>query len=102
MQPSHLVAGMIVLKGLGGFLFVFGNPFGAYLLLIYLAFSSPILYDFYNYEQNESKYIILLNEFLQGFVLTYDFLMLFRTPIYFSRSSSIKHSCQETFLILGL
>lgn len=109
MQPSHLVAGMIVLKGLGGFLFVFGSPFGAYLLvrssfpfglylidylytmmkspaaasdsyshhqskhfiisillqLIYLAFSSPILYDFYNYEQNESKYIILLNEFLQ-------------------------------------
>uniref|UniRef100_A0A6N2MDZ3 HR-like lesion-inducer n=1 Tax=Salix viminalis TaxID=40686 RepID=A0A6N2MDZ3_SALVM len=69
IDPSHLVAGMIVLKGLGGFLFVFGNPFGAYLLLIYLAFSSPILYDFYNYEQNESKYIILLNEFLQSVAL---------------------------------
>ncbi|KAJ6430194.1 hypothetical protein OIU84_021577 [Salix udensis] len=60
---------MIVLKGLGGFLFVFGSPFGAYLLLMYLAFSSPILYDFYNYEQNESKYIILLNEFLQSVAL---------------------------------
>ncbi|KAF9677703.1 hypothetical protein SADUNF_Sadunf08G0135100 [Salix dunnii] len=69
IDPSHLVAGMIVLKGLGGFLFVFGSPFGAYLLLIYLAFSSPILYDFYNYEQNESKYIILLNEFLQSVAL---------------------------------
>jgi hypothetical protein len=39
MQPRHLVAGMIVLKGLGGFLFVFGSPFGAYLLV---RFSFPL------------------------------------------------------------
>uniref|UniRef100_U5G8A0 Uncharacterized protein n=1 Tax=Populus trichocarpa TaxID=3694 RepID=U5G8A0_POPTR len=50
IDPRHLVAGMIALKGLGGFLFVFGSPFGAYLL-------------------NESTYIILLNEFLQSVAL---------------------------------
>ena len=39
MQPRHLVAGMIALKGLGGFLFVFGSPVGAYLLV---RFSFPL------------------------------------------------------------
>ncbi|KAG6764549.1 hypothetical protein POTOM_032023 [Populus tomentosa] len=33
IDPRHLVAGMIALKGLGGFLFVFSSPFGAYLLV---------------------------------------------------------------------
>ncbi|KAG6764551.1 hypothetical protein POTOM_032025 [Populus tomentosa] len=69
IDPRHLVAGMIALKGLGGFLFVFSSPFGAYLLLIYLVFSSPILYDFYNYDRNESTHVILLNEFLQSVAL---------------------------------
>lgn len=69
IDPRHLVAGMIALKGLGGFLFVFGSPFGAYLLLIYLVFSSPILFDFYNYDQNESTHVNLLNEFLQSVAL---------------------------------
>lgn len=67
IDPRHLVAGMIALKGLGGFLFVFGSPFGAYLLLIYLVFSSPILYDFYNYDQDTD--VNLLNEFLQSVAL---------------------------------
>ncbi|KAJ6890482.1 hypothetical protein NC651_024093 [Populus alba x Populus x berolinensis] len=69
MQPRHLVAGVIVLKGLGGFLFVFGSPVGAYLLLTYLALSSPILYNFYDYDRDESKYFVLLNEFLQSVAL---------------------------------
>ncbi|KDP40300.1 hypothetical protein JCGZ_02298 [Jatropha curcas] len=69
IDPRNLVAGMIVLKGLGGFLFVFGTPFGAYLLLLHLAVSSPLLYDFYNYGRDQSEYFILLNEFLQSVAL---------------------------------
>uniref|UniRef100_A0A6M2EWZ3 HR-like lesion-inducer n=1 Tax=Populus davidiana TaxID=266767 RepID=A0A6M2EWZ3_9ROSI len=69
IDPRHLVAGVIVLKGLGGFLFVFGSPVGAYLLLTYLALSSPILYNFYDYDRDESNYFVLLNEFLQSVAL---------------------------------
>ncbi|KAJ9182248.1 hypothetical protein P3X46_006264 [Hevea brasiliensis] len=69
IDPTSIVAGIIVLKGLGGFLFVFGTSFGAYLLLLHLAITSPLLYDFYNYRQDEAEYFILLNEFLQSVAL---------------------------------
>ena len=39
--------------------------FSVLLQLTYLALSSPILYNFYDYDRDESKYLILLNEFLQ-------------------------------------
>uniref|UniRef100_A0A6N2N2B6 Actin-related protein 9 n=2 Tax=Salix TaxID=40685 RepID=A0A6N2N2B6_SALVM len=42
IDPRHLVAGMIALKGFGGFLFVFGSPFGAYLLSV--AFFGALLF----------------------------------------------------------
>ncbi|CAI0383875.1 unnamed protein product [Linum tenue] len=50
IDARHVVAVNMVLKGLGGFLFVFGTPFGAYLL-------------------GEIEYLILLNEFLQSVAL---------------------------------
>ncbi|KAJ6981548.1 hypothetical protein NC653_024826 [Populus alba x Populus x berolinensis] len=37
--------------------------------LTYLALSSPILYNFYDYDRDESKYFVLLNEFLQSVAL---------------------------------
>ncbi|CAI0383873.1 unnamed protein product [Linum tenue] len=69
IDARHVVAVNMVLKGLGGFLFVFGTPFGAYLLIFYLAVNAPILYDFYNYRRGEIEYLILLNEFLQSVAL---------------------------------
>ncbi|WCJ23980.1 HR-like lesion-inducing protein-related [Euphorbia peplus] len=69
IDPRNLVAAFIALKGLGGFLFVFGTPFGAYLLLVYLAVTSPLLYDFYNYDRREPVFGVLLNEFLQSVAL---------------------------------
>ncbi|CAN0887323.1 hypothetical protein LINGRAHAP2_LOCUS15592 [Linum grandiflorum] len=69
IDAKHVVALNIGLKGLGGFLFVFGTPLGAYLLLVYLAVNAPVLYDFYNYRQGEIEHLILLNEFLQSVAL---------------------------------
>uniref|UniRef100_A0A2P2JFD0 Uncharacterized protein n=1 Tax=Rhizophora mucronata TaxID=61149 RepID=A0A2P2JFD0_RHIMU len=66
IDVRHLVASIIVQKGLGGLLFIFGNLLGAYLLVFYLIVGSPILYDFYNYGQDEPEYHSLLNEFLLG------------------------------------
>jgi len=53
MQPRHLVAGMIALKGPGGFLFVFGSPFGAYLLV---RFSFPVGLYLIDYLYNVMNY----------------------------------------------
>ncbi|XP_002529308.2 uncharacterized protein LOC8276160 [Ricinus communis] len=69
IDPRNLVAAIIFLKGVGGLLFVFGTPFGANLLLLHLAVSSPLLYDFYNYGIDEPGFSILLNEFLQSVAL---------------------------------
>ncbi|XP_057476081.1 uncharacterized protein LOC130764058 [Actinidia eriantha] len=69
IDVRHFVAFSIVLKGLGGFLFVFGNSLGAYLLLYHLAYTTPLLYDFYNYNYGEPEFMALLQEFLQGIAL---------------------------------
>ncbi|XAR57389.1 hypothetical protein NMG60_11025521 [Bertholletia excelsa] len=69
IDVRHFVAGSIVLKGLGGFLFVFGSSLGAYLLLYHLAYTTPLLYDFYNYNYDNPEFFALLREFLQSLAL---------------------------------
>ncbi|XP_022143969.1 uncharacterized protein LOC111013751 [Momordica charantia] len=49
IDVRHLVAISLALKGVGGLLFVFGSSVGAYLLLLQLAITTPVLYDFFNY-----------------------------------------------------
>ncbi|KAF7151655.1 hypothetical protein RHSIM_Rhsim02G0035400 [Rhododendron simsii] len=62
---TYFIAASIVLKGLGGALFVFGSSLGAYLLLYHLAYTTPLLYDFFNYKYGEPEFSVLLQEFLQ-------------------------------------
>ncbi|XVE81794.1 hypothetical protein DITRI_Ditri15bG0094600 [Diplodiscus trichospermus] len=66
IEVRRLVAVAIALKGLGAILFVFGQGFGAFLLLVYLLVSTPLLYDFYNYGPKEPQYSVLLSDFLQS------------------------------------
>ncbi|CAH9104949.1 unnamed protein product [Cuscuta europaea] len=66
---KHIVAASLVLKGIGGLVFVFGNPLGAYLLMCYLLFITPFLHDFYNYKFGEPQFIPLLHDFLQNVAL---------------------------------
>ncbi|KZV48199.1 hypothetical protein F511_10785 [Dorcoceras hygrometricum] len=65
LEPKTFVAACIFLKGLGGLLFVLGSGFGAFLLILYLVLTSPVLYDFYNSDVGEPEFIRLLHEFLQ-------------------------------------
>ncbi|KAE9589761.1 hypothetical protein Lal_00021605 [Lupinus albus] len=66
----QFIATIIFLKGVGGILFVFGSRFGSVLLLIHLAITTPLLYDFYNYRPNSTKYNLLLNDFIQNAALS--------------------------------
>ncbi|KAI3459471.1 hypothetical protein Pfo_016134 [Paulownia fortunei] len=65
IDARTLVAACISLQGLGGLLFVLGSSFGAFLLVFYLISTTPLLYDFYNYNVGESDFFRLLHEFLQ-------------------------------------
>ncbi|CAL0299854.1 unnamed protein product [Lupinus luteus] len=66
INVRQLIAIIIFLKGVGGVLFVIGSRFGSVLLLLHLAITTPLLYDFYNYRPNSLKYNQLLNDFIQN------------------------------------
>ncbi|KAJ1270243.1 hypothetical protein BS78_06G039200 [Paspalum vaginatum] len=61
-----VIAATMFLKGFGGLLFIFSSSFGAFLLLIYLAFITPVVYDFYNYEMESTQFVQLFFKFSQN------------------------------------
>ncbi|CAO2041483.1 unnamed protein product [Urochloa humidicola] len=65
-QIKTVIAATMFLKGFGGLLFIFSSSFGAFLLLMYLAFITPIVYDFYNYEMESAQFIQLFFKFSQN------------------------------------
>ncbi|RRT78668.1 hypothetical protein B296_00020567 [Ensete ventricosum] len=69
VEMRQVIAGTTFLKGLGGLLFIFSNSFGAYLLLLYLAFITPVMYDFYNYDVEKSEFVQLFSKFIQNLAL---------------------------------
>ncbi|KAK8956131.1 hypothetical protein KSP40_PGU011090 [Platanthera guangdongensis] len=69
VNMKHVIATTIALKGLGGLLFIFSSSFGAYLLLLYLAFITPIVYDFYNYDIERTEFVQLFIKFTQNLAL---------------------------------
>ncbi|KAL3626402.1 hypothetical protein CASFOL_029951 [Castilleja foliolosa] len=66
VEMKHLILGAIALKALGSLLFVFGSSLGASILLLHQAISSPILYDFYNYEADKKEFTQLFVKFTQS------------------------------------
>ncbi|XP_047314136.1 uncharacterized protein LOC124917914, partial [Impatiens glandulifera] len=69
VEIKHLIAASIVMKGLGSFLFIFGSSIGAYLLLLHKLIATPILYDFYNYNDDRKEYGQLFVKFTQSLAL---------------------------------
>ncbi|KAL7608053.1 hypothetical protein Lser_V15G13991 [Lactuca serriola] len=69
IDVKHVVLASMALKGVGGILFVFGSRTGAYLLMYYILFMTPLLHDFYDYETDDPKFHVLLPEFVQSLAL---------------------------------
>lgn len=69
IEIKHIMTAMIALKGIGGLLFICSSCFGAYLLLIHLAFVTPIVYDFYNYDMDTPEFFQLFGKFTQNLAL---------------------------------
>ncbi|KQJ81451.1 uncharacterized protein LOC100846873 [Brachypodium distachyon] len=64
-----VVASTMFLKAFGGLLFIISSSFGAVLLLVYLAFITPVVYDFYNYEMESQQFVVLFTKFSQNLAL---------------------------------
>ncbi|CAL9146470.1 unnamed protein product [Musa hybrid cultivar] len=69
VEMKHVIASTIFLKGFGGLLFIFSSSFGAYLLLLYLAFITPVVYGFYNYDIEKPEFVQLFSKFFQNLAL---------------------------------
>ncbi|KAF3456835.1 hypothetical protein FNV43_RR01489 [Rhamnella rubrinervis] len=69
VDARQLAATIISAKGIGGILFVFGSSFGAYVLILLLALTTPVLYDFYNYSPDTPQFGVLSVDFLQNIAL---------------------------------
>ncbi|BAF26624.1 uncharacterized LOC4348744 precursor [Oryza sativa Japonica Group] len=69
IELKHIVAAMISLKGLGGLLFILSSSLGAYLLLFHLAFITPVVHDFYNYDIESAEFVQLFTKFAQNCAL---------------------------------
>jgi len=69
VELKHVVAATIGLKGLGGLLFILSSSFGAYLLALYLAFITPVVYDFYNYDMEKTEFVHLFLKFTENLAL---------------------------------
>ncbi|XP_065019391.1 uncharacterized protein LOC135583592 isoform X2 [Musa acuminata AAA Group] len=69
VEMKHVIASTIFLKGFGGLLFIFSSSFGAYLLLLYLAFITPVVYAFYNYDIEKPEFVQLFSKFAQNLAL---------------------------------
>ncbi|KAG8091748.1 hypothetical protein GUJ93_ZPchr0012g20057 [Zizania palustris] len=69
IELKHVIGVMIALKGLGGLLFILSSSLGAYLLLLHLAFITPIVHDFYNYDIGSIQFGQLFTKFAQNCAL---------------------------------
>ncbi|KAK9137755.1 hypothetical protein Sjap_008349 [Stephania japonica] len=69
VDVKHFIMTAIVLKSVGGLLFILGSSLGAVLLLLHLTFTTPILYDFYNYDIEKAQFVNLFVKFTQNLAL---------------------------------
>ncbi|KAL8210269.1 hypothetical protein R6Q57_007001 [Mikania cordata] len=90
IDVKHVVLASMVLKGVGGILFVFGSTTGAYLLIYYLLLITPLLHDFYHYEMDDSRFHHLLADFVQNVALLGALLFFIGMKNVLSRRSTKK------------
>ncbi|CAM0870769.1 unnamed protein product [Alopecurus aequalis] len=69
VEMKHVIAATMGLKAVGGLLFIVSSSFGAYLLALYLAFITPVVYDFYNYEMDQAQFVQLFFKFTENVAL---------------------------------
>ncbi|KVI12408.1 HR-like lesion-inducer [Cynara cardunculus var. scolymus] len=56
IDTKHVVLAAIVLKGFGGVGFIFGSYAGSILLVLHQLIFTPVLYDFYNYDVEDTEF----------------------------------------------
>ncbi|KAL1192724.1 hypothetical protein V5N11_004840 [Cardamine amara subsp. amara] len=62
-QIKHLMTVSIIVRTLGGLIFIYGSFFGAFLLLIYQGIATMIHHDFYNHRIDTEEFGLLYIKF---------------------------------------
>uniref|UniRef100_A0ACD5XBR8 Uncharacterized protein n=1 Tax=Avena sativa TaxID=4498 RepID=A0ACD5XBR8_AVESA len=69
VQISTLMLITQYIRAFGGIMFIAYSSIGAFLLLVFLVFITPVMYDFYNYEMESPQFVQLFTQFLQNLAL---------------------------------
>ncbi|KAI3773023.1 hypothetical protein L6452_04220 [Arctium lappa] len=69
IDTKHVVLAAIVLKGFGGVGFIFGSYAGSILLVLHQLVFTPVLYDFYNYDVEDTEFGQLFTKFTENMAL---------------------------------
>ncbi|CAM0908409.1 unnamed protein product [Alopecurus aequalis] len=64
-----VIAASMFLKACGGLLLIISSSFGASLLIVHLAFITPVVYDFYNHDMESQQFAELFTQFSQNLAL---------------------------------
>ncbi|CAM0884193.1 unnamed protein product [Alopecurus aequalis] len=94
VQIKTVIVATVYLRAFGGCLLILNSTFGAFLLLVYLLFITPvvIMYDFYKSEIKSPQYVQLYTQFLQNMAL-YGALLFFWEM---NNSIALRHSKRRT------
>ncbi|KAM0926085.1 hypothetical protein ACQ4PT_003909 [Festuca glaucescens] len=66
VEIKTIVATTMFLRAFGASMFIIYSSFGPFLLHAYLAFITPIVYDFYNYKRGSPQFVQLGTQFVQN------------------------------------
>ncbi|KAI3801054.1 hypothetical protein L1987_29155 [Smallanthus sonchifolius] len=69
VDTKRVVMTMIFLQGFGGIGFIFGSYLGAILLVLHQLVFTPVFYDFYNYDAEDTEFSQLFSKFTQNMAL---------------------------------
>ncbi|KAI5064070.1 hypothetical protein GOP47_0020740 [Adiantum capillus-veneris] len=90
VELKYLLMAAIALEGVGGILFTLGTSLGAYLLIIFLTFVTPIMHDFYNYDISSREYVTEFTQFLKNLSLLGGLLFFLGMKNYAAKKSKKK------------
>jgi len=76
IEIKTVIAATVYLRAFGVGFFIFYESFGAFLLTVYLAFITPVICDFYNYEKKSPQFVQLHAQCAQNLAL-YGALLFF-------------------------
>ncbi|XP_047058705.1 uncharacterized protein LOC124665903 [Lolium rigidum] len=69
VEIKSVILATMYIRVFGGLMFILYSSVGAFLLLVYLVFITPVVYDFYHYKMESPQFVQLFTQFSQNLAL---------------------------------